>query len=211
MNEAKSALLEIFELSSNRIFSLAKLEWWLLKHSELYNNLALKHSFLKDQGCTRYSNKYEKFPVHVVFLENYFIADRITIMQRRESYFKNEIDLYNATKHEKAATISWLIKNHSLWDEDYGLFLLDNLDESFKNSDYVFEFFNQNHEREEFRVERKAFKNTIEFIILYEDLFFSNEMLRTMRWLENYKLLKNRKYQNKIKQFEYEARNDHLF
>jgi hypothetical protein len=184
MNKSQEASLEVFKLCYENIFSIDKLEWWLLKYSELYNELAPEHHFLKDEGYTLYTNEFEKYPFQVCFLENYFIIDQVSILQTRESYFKNEMNLYETIKHEKAAIKSWIIKNYSLWDQEYSLFIFDNLDENFKNSDYIFRLYNQNLKLVEYRVERKAFENTIEFITFYDHLLFSNEMYKTRGWLE---------------------------
>lgn len=185
MLSSKSAFNELLLLSENNLYTIHKLEWWLLKHSKLYESKVKEHRFDTQDGQTLMRNEYEKYPEQVLFLQNYFLIDNICNKQRREAFFKTAMDDYDLIKNDHNKIVAWLNKYHNLWDSEYGLFLLDHFFEEHIIPDFEFYFeslpqLNPTKEKGEkkarYYIERKYFEHTIKFLTTFEELYYDRGM-----------------------------------
>ncbi|MBZ9787594.1 hypothetical protein LB456_09015 [Psychroflexus sp. CAK57W] len=182
MEPSRKAMNEFLQLGKDKLYIIAMTEWWLLKHSDLYNKLAIDHRFIVGE---RFSNTYlrtevNKYPNNVRFLEIYDCLDKISKYQRREGFFKNELDIYHKIQHNLTELNLWMKKHYKMWDKSYVLFIVENLYHG--NLDL-----RENHIKQtihlpetkfyKFFIDKSDFKSTIEFLFIFEDHFYFNNLI----------------------------------
>ena len=168
MNSRLVCIDELISLSSDSVFSIAKIEWWLLKNHDLFNEIEELES-----RRFRYfiDGRWVRLPDYLVirtkeekFRNIYKRLNDITKYQRLESNCKEEITIFNSISNDVNEVINWLIKNEKLFFVDFG-------------PDYFSEDFKQHVERflldinlfdVHVSVDKKEFKYVIEFLNIYD-------------------------------------------
>jgi hypothetical protein len=109
---------ELKSLSDEGVFRRDKIEWWLLKYDEYYQD---HYRAKEDRSGMKITCRADAKP-HIKksidlenkinwFLDTYEALDGVSEFYRVELYFKDELELYKSLKNDKAQLNSWLEKH----------------------------------------------------------------------------------------------------
>lgn len=163
-------------ISIDGICKMPQIEWWLLKHHDKYRQIheieSKKFWFSIDGENVRLPPSFNKPSRNEKFLNIYDTLNRLSNYHRNENYFKQEIAIYKEINDKPEKVNQWLLKNEKLGSQDYVSFLLDYLD--YDTEDHVHHlniFFLEDKDLKVF-VEREDFKFTIEFLEIFDELYW---------------------------------------
>lgn len=169
-------------LEGQNPISISKINWWLLKYSnlqkrilhfidskkeliELENGLVAHISLLDDSTY----NSYKKF------LNLYYALKTISEFQINEKYFEQEMNIYHGIKSSKKDLKNWVAKNEYFGTEIYACFIIDYLDYS-ENPENLNVYVHSSKELDLY-IDRQDFKNTIDFIEIFNKLYYLDQIL----------------------------------
>lgn len=172
---------EFLKLSKTSKYTMDEIEFWLLKYSDCYKNIysinCKKEIFEQEDGSNVWlpptkkliSNSEKKF------LNLFEALNTISKFHRNEKYFEQEIIEYHKIKHSKSGLKKWVSKNEDIGADEYVCFLIDYLDYS-ENAEHLNVYVHSSKELEIF-IDRKYFKNTIEFLEIFNEFYWVQEIL----------------------------------
>lgn len=183
-------------LDSEKVYSIREIDTWFNENWPYYN-------WISDRWRCKKCPTFKSLPCICIapddqwkFLKLYEAIDEILRFHRKEAYFKNEIIEYHNIKYSKINLKIWAAKNH-----DLGLNIYANFSRKFlaieKESSSIrvygsseIELYIINKLREEtgrggFKtvldydvfINKEHFKHTIEFIKIFDDVFWVQEIL----------------------------------
>jgi hypothetical protein len=169
-------------LKSNSLYSIDKINLWLLKYSDSYKKTihfieSKKEEFELEDASSVWlppikepiSNSEKKFIIL------YGVLNTISEFHRNEKYFEQEMTEYHKIKHSKSDLKKWVAKNETLGAEKYVCFLIDYLDYS-ENPVHLNIYLNTLNELNIY-IDRQEFKNTIDFLEIFNELYWVQEIL----------------------------------
>jgi hypothetical protein len=175
----KTSILDLKDLSASNIYQIPQIEWWLLKYSDFYKKtydfVYNQHLFKMDDGTTVRLPPFGEPTEQERFLDLYKALDTISEFHRNEKYFKQELTEYQKNKDSQSDLKNWIAKNEDLGAEKYVCFLVDYLDYS-ENAEHLNIYVHSSKELEIY-IDRQDFKNTIEFIEIFNKLYWIQEIL----------------------------------
>jgi len=177
-----SHLLDLQEEGKSNILSINKIEWWLLKYSEnykeTYNLIYSQNLFELADGsivrlppCVKPTTSQEKF------VELYEVLSTIADLHRNEEYFKEEIIIYHSVKDSQSELKKWITKNETFGADKYVCFFIDYLDYDEDERVEHLKIFVQCIKELDIFIERRNFKHTIEFLEIFNELYWVQEIL----------------------------------
>ena len=183
MKEKSTCLDELMSLSSDGIYRMSKIEWWLLKNHEFYKHIkdieSRKHWYNIDGRNVRLPDfgdpsKEEKF------LNIYEVLEITSDFHRNENYFQQEMAIYKKIQNSPQEVLEWLAKNEELGVEKYVCFLLDYFgdEDELEKEIHLKPFFLQDKQRQVF-IDRKDFRHTIEFLHIFNHTYW--ELLEELK------------------------------
>ncbi len=147
---------EFESLPSDGIYSLATIEWWLLKYQDECNRIKEEESkrfmYFIDGKWVRLPDYFDARTPNEKFLKIYDSLNKITDLHKQESYFKQEMAIYKSLKNDSEKVKEWLAKNEYLGAEKYFMFSLEN--------------------DGGINVDRKDFKYTIQFKETFDSIYW---------------------------------------
>ncbi len=182
-NDHLGKYLNDFEsLIDTPFMSLDKIEWWLLKHSDAQKQI-IAYQESKYTSFEHEDGSISRFPPlkevltesELKFLNLYSELETISEFHRSESSFEKELHIYREIKHSPSDVKDWVAKHEVLATQDYAYFLVDYLD-----YDVNAKHLNVNIYRiKEFElyIDHEDFKYTVEFLTLFNDLFYTQHVL----------------------------------
>lgn len=177
--EFKQIHLEFLDLSINRIFEMSKIEYWLLKYSELYKKtyefVHSQHLFTTDDSSVIRLPPFGKPTAEEIFLDLYKVLETISEFHRNEKYFEQEIVEYHKIKNSHSKLKNWILKNEKLGTEKYVCFLIDYLDYDENDEEEHLNVYVHNSKDFDIYIDQKDFKNTIDFIQTFNELYWTDE------------------------------------
>lgn len=168
---------EFESLSSDGIYSISKIEFWLLKYYDEYNRIKEKESerfvYFIDAKEIRLPDHIEVKTVNEFFLHFYDTLIKVTELHKNENYFKSEMAIYNSIKNTPEEIKKWLVKNERLGADKYFMFSLD----YFGDEDEMEKVIHLNVAFLEGKVknifiDRNDFKHTIEFTNAFNNTYW---------------------------------------
>lgn len=172
-HSAQKAIQELERLGDNSLYSMPKIEWWLLKYQELYNFTKETWSCPKcpkTLGCIC-RNKENEY----LFIEQFETFEELSQYHRKEPFFKELLEIYETIKSDQV-TLKKFIQGHEelCINEFEGLyfdFLSDNGKEEplIGNSIYFKNF--------EILIQYEDFKHTSTFLYIYNYWFYEKKIL----------------------------------
>lgn len=172
-------LIKFFE--KQELFSMAKVEWWLLKYSKLYKKtydfVHNQHLFTTDDGSVIRLPSFGEPTEEEIFLELFKALDKVSKFHRSEKYFEQEIINYHKIKHSEVDLRNWVSKNEDIGAENYVCFLIDYLDYDENDEEEHLYIFVHNSKELEIYIDRQDFKNTINFLEIFNELYWVQEIL----------------------------------
>lgn len=173
--------MTFFDLKS--LFSIQEIEWWLLKYSDLYKECKdtydAKHSdpiFRNDDGSViRLPSMGNPSYIEKV-LDLYEALDTLTEYHKDEQYFEQELVEYQKIKSSKPNLKKWVAKNESLGADKYICFLIEYLDYDKDGQEEHLKVSVYTSKEIEIYINRQDFKNTIDFLEIFNELFWRQEI-----------------------------------
>jgi len=164
---------------NKKVFSINKIEYWLLKYSDFYITtyefVYNQHLFKSDDGSTVRLPNLKETTDQEFFLNLYKALDTISQFHRNESYFEQELIKYEKIKNSQSDLKNWLTKNEDLGTVKYVSFLTDYLDYDKNDEEEHLIIYIYGLEDFEIYVERQNFKNTIDFLEKFNELYWHDE------------------------------------
>ncbi len=179
MNCISKVIKELKTLSIDGVFSMDKIELWLMKYEEEY----LKIRRIEDDKSTILLNGERViFPAasepsgkEGIYLFLYEAIEKLFQLHKRENYFKQEMAIYKAIENVPSEVIEWLIKNEELGAKDYINFLDEYFDYAPKayglNEKYHLKVYTSTFRDFPVFINRDDFKNTIQFIKTFNGIY----------------------------------------
>jgi len=171
-------LKELDEIKVDGIYTMSIINTWLKKHNEFFEEVDKISSelYLVDLG-----EEIIRLPPSIcggkgasideIFTDTYWRLNDMSILHKKETYFKEELLHYHKISNNKELLNKWLTKNKTIGEEEYVCFFLDFLD--YKEDAYhLIVFFLHNKNLEVF-IDRADFKYTIEFMNIFNKLHWS--------------------------------------
>ena len=166
-------------LVQTKLITIPKVEWWLLKYSDLHKKTSdfvySEHLFKMEDGSTVRIPPFGEPTDQEKFLDLYKALDIICEFHRNEKYFKQELTDYQKIKDSQSDLKKWIAKNECLGAEKYVCFLVDYLDYS-ENAEHLNIYIHSSKELEIY-VDRQDFRNTVEFLEIFNELYWVQEIL----------------------------------
>src|SRR5690606_30314374 len=98
MQQSTQSIKEFINLSKGKTMSIHRVEWWLLKYSDLYKKtydfVYSQHLYIDDDGAVIRLPPFGKPTDLDKFLNLYEALDKISKFHRNEKYFKQELTEY---------------------------------------------------------------------------------------------------------------------
>ncbi len=162
------------ELLGKKVLPISKIESWLLKYSDLYKKtydfVHSQYLFELDDGSIVRLPPLGNPTDQEIFLDLYEALDTISEFHRNEKYFEQEMVEYHKIKYSQLDLKNWVAKNEDLGANKYICFLVDYLDYSEDVKHLI--VFVQSLEELDIYIDRQDFKQTIEFLEIFNDLFW---------------------------------------
>lgn len=168
------------QLNKKKCISISKIEWWLLKYSNIYKqiiafNKSKNVSFRLDDASISKLPPLDESTKHREFLDLYRRLDNISELHRYENYFEQQMKEFSNIKDSHYELKKWVAKNEHLGANKFVLFLVDYLDYS-ENPEHLNVYFPYSKEFDLY-IDRKDFKNTIDFLEIFNELYWVQEIL----------------------------------
>ncbi len=168
--EIHSSIAELKDLNEQGFYTIPKVNWWLLKYSDLYkyckenwNNgscfgeLPCSHTMGSEEDKFRY------------FYEN---LEEVVDLHKKEPYFREQMEKLKMVRDNYPSLMQWLRQNEKLGVEDFLIFWIEWLGEDGIVDPYIREFKKIN-----IRFRSKEFENTINFLEQFNDLYWKSELV----------------------------------
>ena len=170
---------KLIKILNQKVNPISKVEWWLLKYTDLYKKTSefvySQHLFKMDDGSIVRLPPFGKPSDKDKFLDLYKALDTICEFHRNEKYFEQELKEYQKIKDSQSDLKKWVVKNEDLGAEKYVCFLVDYLDYS-ENAEHLNIYVHSSKELEIY-IDRQDFRNTIEFLEIFNELYWVQEIL----------------------------------
>lgn len=164
---------------NEKIIPISQVEWWLLKYSDVYKKTSdfvySQHLFKMDDGSIVRLPPFGEPTDQDKFLDLYKALDTICEFHRNEKYFEKELTEYQKIKDSQSDLKNWIAKNEDLGAEKYVCFLVDYLDYSEK-AEHLNIYVHTSKELEIY-IDRQDFRNTIEFLEIFNELYWEKGIL----------------------------------
>lgn len=158
-----------------------KIYWWLLKYQETYVFLNEEEQSkyvteLKDSSAVRLP-PFQKTNEDQVFLCIYEALDVLSDFHRNEEYFRKELMRYKSISEVDILSLkNWIADNEKIGANDYACFLLDYLD--YSDTPEHLSIFLLHAKDLNFYVNKEDFKNTLNFLEVFQDLYWNQDILQ---------------------------------
>ena len=164
------------------VFSISEINWWLLKFSDYFkvssarstanNTIQINDGstvYLPPLSC--YENEDDRF------ISIYKDLDELTQIHKLEDYAKSELLKYNKIKTANQDILQWVSQNEKVYNERLILFFTTYLDYSLNDKEIIDLLAYRKKEDLDIFVDRKYFKNLIQFTLLFEAHYYNNHSL----------------------------------
>lgn len=172
---------DLQKLSKKGIYSISKVEWWLLKYSDFYKKtydfVYSQHLFTLEDGTVIRLPPFGKPTEEEKFLDLYEALDTISEFHRNEKYFEQELTEYHKIKSSQSDLKSWVAKNEDLGEEKYVCFFIDYLDYDGNDEEEHLSVYVHCLKEFDIYIDRQDFQNTIDFLEIFNELYWVQEVI----------------------------------
>jgi hypothetical protein len=172
-----SPIEDFTNLMENSFVTIFKIEWWLLKYSDLYTetyDYVHSHDLIElEDGSKVYLPPNGNPTDKEIFLDLYNSLNLISEFHRNEKYFEQEMVEYYRIAQSPSDVKNWVAKNEYLGVKKYVCFQVDYLDydEVIERIEHLNVYVRSLKELDIY-VDRHNFKNTIDFIEKFQSLYY---------------------------------------
>ena len=172
---------ELFELGENWVFRMYKIQGWLISYSDLYKKtydfVHSQHLYEDSDGSTIRLPLCGEPTDEEIFINLYESLNEVLALHANETYFENEMVEYYKIKNSPSDIKTWIAKNEDLGAEQYVCFLIDHLDyDENGHEEHLIVYIHHLNEPQIF-IDRQDFKNTIDFLEVFNELYWIQEIL----------------------------------
>lgn len=168
------AIKELSNLKENKYLKLDKIEFWLLKYGTLYSQTIKNYSCSNFELPCMCSNRKKD----CLFIDVFKALEKISEMYFKDKFYTAEISKYNDIKENLDEVRKWLTKN--LHEKDIDLPYSPEYEVYY---DKEISLCNGKEEGEYnyyiLKIKGQDFKNSYDFINIYNHLFFTKRVLLT--------------------------------
>lgn len=185
MQKIKSAYLELKNMNKSSKYSISQINWWLLKHGDLYKNIIKNQNVICNvcleleaenlpYDCLLKPNYCNKNPELQAFGNFYDELDKATELNKLESKCFIAYDEYTFLNCVDEDLRGWVIKNYDIY-EKLGIYFFEYLE--FNASD-VKNLHIAEAPDKSFGVDiiEEDFKSAIRFYDVYDDLYNNKKL-----------------------------------
>jgi hypothetical protein len=170
---------ELWGLSKSGVFRLDKIQEWVISYVDLYKkNYAFvynQHLYTAQDGSTIRLPLCAPPKDEEIFLSLYESLKRILELHANETYFEHELFDYYKMINSTSAVNKWIEKNENFGAIEYVTFLTDYLDYNFNGKEEHLKVPLSNFKEFEIFVDRQDFKNTINFLEIFNEYYWVKE------------------------------------
>ena len=168
-------ILEEFKsLQSHGVYSIDKVQWWLLKYEDSYRQLKAQW-VCPNEGCyyqvTKHCSCVNKHD-ELKFLELFKSLDEFSKYHKREDYAQQELDKYHRIKNDEKLVEEWGKDVEEVGDECF-LFLIEHHD--YDNNPVHLLVRNESLLGYRVYVDRSDFKYLMEFMEIFMELNYKDD------------------------------------
>jgi hypothetical protein len=172
---------ELLELSECGVLRMNKIQGWLITHSDLYkktyDSVYSQHLFTDYDDTTIRLPPCGEPTYKEIFLSLYESLNGILELHANETYFENEMVEYYKIINSPSDIKTWIVKNEDLGAEQYVCFLIDHLDYVENGHEEHLSVYIYNSKELRIFIDRQDFKNTIDFIEIFNELYWVQERI----------------------------------
>lgn len=157
-----NSVKELMSLRENNLLAIPKIEWWLLKYSDLYKQIdeetrervnspgfVLPYKFGNHTPQEKFSNLYEEL-------------DRLCNYYRNEQHLADEILNFTSLRKTDKNEEAWHTKNEDYFLQNYSSFMLDYLD--YQDDPIYLSVFLFTMPKVDIFIEKEYFEKTLDYI-----------------------------------------------
>lgn len=167
----QTSITELRDLAEDGVHSINKINWWLLKHYELYkcckenwNNC----SCFGELPCSHTMGSDED-----KFRDFYKSLEEIADMHKKETYFREQMQVFEKVRDDAPELTKWLLQNEKLGVEDFLIFWIEWLEEDNLVNPNIKKFPNI-----EVKISAKEFESTIQFMEVFNELYWTSGLCK---------------------------------
>ena len=183
---------------------LVKPKWWLIKFEDLYQVTYDYHFnqylYKEDNGTVIRLPPCMETTKDQKFINIYEELNQVIELHKNENYFKEQISNYHKIKDSKSVLKNWVVKNEQLVDSEYVSFGLDFLQYSDDIIGHPVEHLKVSFiysKETEILIKSDYFKYTIEFLEIFNELFWVQEIYpesKTLQKCKNVKVMSDEEF-----------------
>lgn len=175
----KEFISEFLKLSDGKVISIDKVHWWLMKYENDYDEInkieRAKHLFPDSDGTTLRLPPNLQPIQNDKFLDLFKALDHLSEFQKFEDYFGTQMTEYNKVKSSKLELVNWLTNNEKFGADKFVCFLIDYLDYDENDEEEHLGVFVHSATELDIYIDRADFKNTIEFLETFNEIYWTHE------------------------------------
>tara|TARA_R100000935_G_scaffold10692_1_gene21351 strand:- start:1822 stop:2340 length:519 start_codon:yes stop_codon:yes gene_type:complete len=167
----QSSITEFRDLAKKKSYTIAKINWWLLKYYDLYK-------YCKDNWNT--CSCFRELPCsHTMgseenkFVDFYKSLEKVADLHKKEPYFLEQLQLFEKVRDDPSALIKWLLHNEKLGAEDFLIFWIEWMEEEDLVNPGINFFPNI-----EVKILVKEFESTIQFMEVFNELYWTSDIVK---------------------------------
>lgn len=167
----EDAINELTDIKENNYLTFDRLEYWLLKHTYLYNQTKNNYDCSKFKLPCMCENR----KLDCLFIDIFNALEKISSMYRKNLFFNDEINKYNEIKQNQNEKKKWLAESLKENDVDLpystdGIYYDKTI--SLCNGKNV-----EGYNAYIIKVKGEDFKSSYDFLTIYNELFFTQKIL----------------------------------
>lgn len=157
--------IELKRLELNYIISMDKISWWLLKYDD---------EFKLQSGVNFTSPVLDKTENEKLFVKLYELLDELAMVYNKIERYEVAIKEYHEIKNIKGGLLAWVKKYEYLGDHNYYYIPIEYVSDT-QDCLKVKTYYN---ESPTVFIEKQAFNYLLEFIEIFDELYWINEIYK---------------------------------
>ncbi|MUH37069.1 hypothetical protein D9O36_14550 [Zobellia amurskyensis] len=163
----------LLTLKSNGVYTMQKIEFWLLQYSDFYKEtcslVSSNDIFELDNGQDVRLPSFWNSTDNDKFLDLYKALDIISDFHRAENHMRDTLVEYHTVKNCQSDLKQWIRKNEYLIADKYASFYFDYLDYDEDDNELNLLVYVESVKEFQIYIDKNEFKYTLEFLNLFQD------------------------------------------
>lgn len=176
--KSKTALQELYDLSDNGFYTMAKLEWWLLKYEKLFDKVCILNDYDKEENRYRHFRIGKDHTCETILIDVFSYMDWLSKIRRYEPKIKEVLEEYESIKYNHKLKQVWIEKYNPVWDQHYFDFLMGPYGGDDVNDELQLYMKDLNNNRKFEYLYKKDFKYTCAFMEVYWEVYEDSDLAK---------------------------------